>query len=182
MVQAFVREGYRLLVRLIRVLGPRLVIAACLLLCAVVVIRTWQALWFVARSSAVSGTVVRQEEIWEADWQRTAVATDGGPRMARARRLFQSVVSFTFDGREYELVSERRGLAHVYPIGTTQVVVFPPGEPQRARLRAELPEFWAQAGMLLMGTVLAAGALRWWWRTARRRRPRFTRRPHRRTG
>jgi hypothetical protein len=57
----------------------------------------------------------------------------------------------------------------MYPLGSKVDVVYPAGQPQRARLRPELPDFWTQAGLLLVATMLGAGAGYFWWLLIRRR-------------
>lgn len=169
-------EGRRVLGRLIRVLGTRAVIVVCLLVAASVGMSAWTNLWFAARSTAVNGVVVRQDERWIADWEGEGVPSAQGPQVAPAQRLFQAVVQFAVGDRTYEVRSKRREPTHLYPIGSTQTVVFPAGQPRRAVLRTELPDFWTQIGLLLMGTLLGAWTVRWWWSMARRRL-RFRRRP-----
>jgi hypothetical protein len=165
----FLREGRRLLWRLLGVLGTRAVIAVCLLFAAGVAVPAFQQLWFASRATAVDAFVVRQEAELAADWTAAAPGNGREPVMAPARRLYQAVLQFTVGGRTYEVFAARRGPVHLYPVGSKEVVLFPAGQPNLARLRAEVPEFWTQAGLLLMGTVVGAGTVRWWWRMSRTR-------------
>jgi hypothetical protein len=174
--QVFFQEGRRLIRRLFGVLGARIVIAVCLLIAASVALSAARNLWFSFRAVAVNGIVVRQDEEWTADWQDRSAPRPGDPRLAAAERVFRAVVEFSVDGRAYEVLSMRAEPVQAYPLGSRQAVVYPAGQPQKARIRAELPDFWTQAGLLLMGTVVGAGTARWWWSMARRR-PRFRRRP-----
>lgn len=162
--------------RLLRVLGTRAIVVVCLLVAASVVLSAWRNLWFAARSTAVNGVVVRQAERWMADWEAEGQPSPAGPQVAPAQRLYQAVVQFDVDGRTFEVLSRQRTPTHIYPTGSKQAVVFPAGQPRQAVLRSELPEFWTQIGLLLMGTLLGAWTARWWWSMARRRM-RFRRRP-----
>lgn len=172
----FWREGRRLVWRILGVLGPRALIAVCLLLAISTAINAWRSLSFAARGAVVNGVVVRQEEKLLADWRRADASRADGLRMTSAQRVFQAVVEFKLGDRTYEILSQQRGPDDVYPLGSKQAVVVPLGRPAHARIRAELPDFWSQAGLLLMGTVIGAAAIRWWWSMARRPR-RFRRRP-----
>ena len=176
----FWREGRRLVARILGVLGTRFVIAVCLLLAVSTAINAWRNLWFTARGVAVEGVVVRQEEALLADWRSPESTRADGLRMTSAQRVFQAVVEFKLGERTYEVLSKQRGQVHVYPLGSKQAVVVPVGRPADACIRAELPDFWTQTGLLLMGTVMGAGTVRWWWSMARRPR-RFRRRPQRST-
>jgi hypothetical protein len=166
--RAFLREGRKIVWHLGGVLGSRAIIAVCLLVSVTVVVGAWRSLWFGARGSLVDGVVVRQNEVLAADWdQRASRAT--GPTLATARRVFQAVLEFKVGDRLYQIAAKTSGPV-LYPLGSTQTLVYPPGCPQEARLRSELPDIWSQAALLLMGTVVGSGALRWWWWVARRQR------------
>jgi hypothetical protein len=167
---AFLREGRRIVWRLSGVLGSRAIIAVCLFVSVAVVIGAWRSLWFGARGSLVDGIVVRQNEAWSADWEHEDGGRAQGPRLAAAQRLYQAVVEFKVGDQLFQVVAKKQAPVHLYPLGSTQTVVFPPGRPREARLRAELPDLWSQAALLLMATVVGAGALRWWWWVARRKR------------
>jgi hypothetical protein len=168
------------ILRILGVLGTRVVIAVCLLMAVSTAISAWRNLWFVARGVVVNGVVVRQEEELLADWRAAEAGRADGPRMTSAQRVFRAVVEFKLGERTYEVLSQQRGPVHVYPLESTQAVVVPAGRPADARIRAELPDFWTQAGLLLMGTVIGAATVRWWWSMARRPR-RFRNRPRRPT-
>lgn len=181
MSRLFLREGRWLLTRLIGVSGTRLVIAVCILLAASTAIGAARNIWFAVHGIAVDGVVVRQMEGLVADWRQAGTTGRSGPQMVSARRVYQAVVAYAHGGLTYEVTSIRRGPVHTYPLGSKQAVVFPPGRPGEGRIRAELPDFWTQAGLLLMGTIVGAATARWWWSMARRR-PRFRRRPGSRRG
>jgi hypothetical protein len=173
---SFLREGRRLVLRLFGVLGTRAIIAVCLLVAAGVTIGAWRSLWIGARGTAVEGTVVRQIESLSADFRDAAQPDHAGLTTAAAQRLFQAVVEYKVGERAYQIAAKRVAPVHLYPLGSSQVVVFFPDRPQDAYLRAELPDMWGQAILLLMGTVIAVGSMRWWWWLAQRR-PHFRRRP-----
>ncbi len=175
MAHVFLREGRRLAWRLLGVLGTRAVIAVCLLFAAGVAIPAFRQLWFASRATAADAFVVRQEAELEADWSAGTGRSGREPVLAPARTVYQAVLEFSVGGHTYEVYATRRGPVHVYPVGSKEVVLFPAGEPTKARLRAEVPDFWTQAGLLLMGTVVGAGTVRWWW-TMSRKRQRFRRR------
>jgi hypothetical protein len=59
--------------------------------------------------------------------------------------------------------------ARLYPVGTKVDVVYPAGAPGLATLRPELPDVWAQAGLLFMATVLGTGTVYGWWKSAKKR-------------
>lgn len=165
------------MLRLFGVLGTRAVIAVCLIVSLSVCVGAWRNLWMASQSTTARGTVLRQIEELSADWENGTATASARLQMAQARRSFQAVVGFEVDGRTYEVVSARKGAVHLYPLGSTLTVLFLPGRPQQAWLRDEAPDVWSQAALLLMGTVVGAGAVRWWWWLAKRR-PRFRRRPH----
>ena len=176
MARTFLREGRHLVLRLFGVLGTRAVIAVCLLASVSVTMGAWRNLWMGARGTAVDGVVVRQDETLSADWNAGDQADSSAPRMAAARRLFQAVVEFKAGDKLYQVRARQLGPTHVYPLGSGQVVVYLSDRPEDARLRAELPDMWVQASLLLMGTIVGAGAIKWWWWLAKRR-TRFRRRP-----
>jgi hypothetical protein len=176
----FWREGRRLVLRLLGVLGTRVLIAVCLLLAVSTAVNSLRILWFDARGVVIDGIVVRQEEELLADWRGADDARARGLRMTSAQRVFRAVVEFKLGERTYEVLSQQRGPQQVYPLGSKAAIVVPIGRPADARIRAELPDFWTQAGLLLMSTVIGAATVRWWWSMARRPR-RFRRRPRRST-
>jgi len=159
--------------RLFGVLGTRAIVVVCLLASSSVVVGAWRNLWLGARGVFVDGTVVRQDDVLTLDGP-----SDPGPGTdldrPPARRQYRAVVAFTADGRTYFARARNIAVVHLYPLGSSQPIVFPPGRPELARLREELPEPWAQAAMLAASTIIAAGALQWWWWLAKRR-PRFRR-------
>jgi hypothetical protein len=174
--RSFWREGRQLVLRIVGVLGTRVLIAVCLLLAVSTAMSAWLSLSFAARGAVVDGVVVRQEEELLADWRGADASRADGLRMTSAQRVFRAVIEFKVGERTYQVFSQQRGPDDVYPLGSKQAVVVPPGRPAHARIRAELPDFWTQAGLLLMSTVIGAATLRWWWSMARRPR-RFRRRP-----
>jgi hypothetical protein len=174
----FWREGRRLVLRILGVLGTRVVIAICLLLAASTAITAWRNLWFAAHGVVVEGVVVGQEEELVADWRTAEAARAEGLRLTSAQRVFQAVIAFKQGGRTYETRSMQRSPVHLYPLGSKQAVVVPAGRPADARIRSELPGFWTQAGLLLLGTLIGSAPVCWWWSVARRVR-RFRRRPYR---
>ena len=158
-------------------LGTRAVIAICLLVSVSVAMGAWRNLWLGVRGTAVEGTVVRQDVTLAVDTSGgDAAAVSSGPSTVPARRLFRAVVEFSIGDRVYHVRARQAAPVHLYPLGSAQVVVFMPDRPDDARLWDELPDMWAQALLLLMATVIGAGAVKWWWWLAKRR-PRFRRRP-----
>jgi len=150
--------------------GQRIVLVACLLMSAMTVSGTWRNLSFAFNGVTVEGLVVRQAEELSADWD---VAPAGKPasgvQMAPARRLYRAVVEYRAGEKTYSIVAQARGPVSIYPLGSHVDVIYTPGRPGDAKLKPELPDFWTQAGYLLMATMLGSGALYWWWKLIRRR-------------
>jgi hypothetical protein len=176
--RAFLREGWHLLGHAIHLLWSRALIFLCLLLALSTGFPAARHVWFALSGEPADGRVISEIEELGADWDRPAAGrTTAGIVTAPARRFYRAVVEFQADGRAYAVASTVRSPAHLYAIGSKVEVVYPPGAPRRAMLRPELPDFWLQAGILLMATVLAAGTVyAWWhgwrWRLASRRRER----------
>jgi hypothetical protein len=78
-------------------------------------------------------------------------------------------VAFQTGGKSYEVVASARATVHLYPLGSKVDVVFPPGRPERAQLGPELPDFFVQAGLLLVATMVGAGSGYTWWKLALKR-------------
>ncbi|MCX6551281.1 MAG: hypothetical protein NTY02_09820 [Acidobacteria bacterium] len=132
--RAFFREGRRLLVRAMHVLGSRTLFVV------------------------------------SADWTDPGAAVPGAPiQTAAATRLYRAVVAFQDGGRGFEVLARMRSTVQIYPTGTKVDVVYPRGQPGRAQLRPELADFWSQASVLLMATILGAGTAYGWWTSTRRR-------------
>jgi hypothetical protein len=170
--RSFFDEGRRLLLRGMHLLGTRTVIVLALLLAIGTGVGAARNLWLFSGTIA-EGVVVRQKEELSADWRERAAlpmgARDPGIQTAAATRLYRAVVTFKDGDKSFDVLSGLRGTVHIYPMGSKVDVVFPPGQPNRARLRPELPDFWTQAGLLLIATVLGAGTAHSWWMLARRR-------------
>jgi hypothetical protein len=170
--RSFFDEGRRLALRGMHLLGTRTAIVLALLLAIGTGVGAARNLWLFSGTIA-EGVVVRQMEELSADW-REPVALPSGARVpgiqtAAATRLYRAVVTFKDGDRSFDVISGLRGTVHVYPMGSKVDVMFPPGQPNRARLRPELPDFWTQAGLLLIATMLGAGTAHSWWNLARRR-------------
>ena len=150
----------------------------CLLASVSVTVGAWRNLWIGARGTAVAGIVVRQDVTLSVDPGDgdSSAARASGPSTVPARRLFRAVVEFIVGDRVYLVRAREAAPVHLYPLGSSQVVVYLPDRPDDARLRTELPDMWAQALLLLMGTTIGAGAVQWWWWLAKRR-TRIRRRP-----
>ncbi len=176
MAGTFLREGRRLLLGGLHLLGSRAVVALGLLLAMVAGTGAARNLWLSFTGTTVDGTVVRQLEELSADWRGGTPtplgAARAGIQAATAERLYRAVVAFQDGGKSYEVVANLRATVHLYPLGSKVDVVFPPGKPERARLRPELPDFWLQAGLLLVATMIGAGSGYTWWKLALRRRAR----------
>ena len=172
MTRSFFDEGRRLVLRGMHLLGSRTVIALALLLAIGTGVAAARNLWSFSGTIA-EGVVVRQIEELSADWREQIAlpkgARDPGIQTAAARRLYRAVVTFKDGDKSFDVLSGLRETVHIYPMGSKVDVVFPPGQPNRARLRPELPDFWTQAGLLFIATVLGAGTAHSWWTLARRR-------------
>jgi hypothetical protein len=175
--RAFLREGWRLLVRAMHLAGTRAVFFVCLLLAITTSFGAVRTLWFSFSGALAEGVVVRQLEEWSADWTGPEPGVPGAASIqtAAATRTYRAVVAFTDGGRSYEVLAQLRSTVHLYPLGSKVDVVYPAGEPGRARLRPELPDFWSQAGLLLMATMLGAGTAYAWWKAVRKRAAQRTR-------
>jgi hypothetical protein len=150
--------------------GLRILLLGCLLVSVATVMIAWRHLWFAFNGVTVEGLVVRQAEELAADWDDPSAGKRiSGVQMAPARRLYRAIVEFGSGERSYSIEAQARGPADLYPVGSRVDVVYARGRPDGARLKPELPDFWTQAGYLLMGTVLGAGAVYWWWKLLRRR-------------
>lgn len=130
-------------------------------------------LWFVFSGDDAEGVVVRQREELAVDWRDELPGPLGkarsGIQTAAAQRVYRAVVDFQADGKSYEVIASARATVHLYPLGSKVDVVYPPGRPERARLRPELPDFWVQAGLLFVATMVGAGSGYTWWKLALRR-------------
>lgn len=154
-------------------LGTRTAVVLGLLFAIGTGISAARNLWFSLSGTIVEGVVVRQVEEFAVDWRDQAsvpvAARAEGIQTAAAARLYRAVVSFKDGGRSFDVPAALRGTVQLYPLGSKVDVIFPPGRPNRARLRPELPDFWTQAGLLFMATVLGAGSGYSWWKLIRRR-------------
>ncbi len=130
-------------------------------------------LWLWRTGATVQGVVVRQMEELAADWTGE-LPEPLGTRQAdmqtgAARRVYRAVVEFQAGETTHEVVANARATVHLYALGSKVDVVFPPGRPERARLKPELPDFWVQAGMLFLSSLVGAGSGYTWWKLAVRR-------------
>ncbi|MEI6667780.1 MAG: hypothetical protein WCP29_06465 [Acidobacteriota bacterium] len=150
----------------------RIALLGCLLVSATTVIGAWRHLWFRLSGVTVEALVVRQAEELVADWNEPGAArppAGAAVQMAPARRLYRTIVEFKEDGQSYLIQAQTLSASHLYPLRSHVDVVYAPGRPASARLRPELPDFWLQAGYLLLGTILGAAAVYWWWKLLVRR-------------
>ncbi|HOG30467.1 MAG TPA: hypothetical protein PLN93_08555 [Vicinamibacterales bacterium] len=172
-VRSLLLRAVRVLLSVMYLLGSRTVVAAGLTLAVWTGAGAARNLWFAFSGTAVEGIVVRQIEEYSADWNETqrvpADARAAGIDLAAAQRRCRAVVQFRQSGRIFEVVSSLADASPRYPLHSTVVAVYPPGRPERARLRPELPDGWVQAGLLFAATMLGAGSVRLWWALARRR-------------
>jgi len=178
---AFFREGRRLFVRAMHLLSSRTLFFIGLLLSITTAFGAAQTLWFSLAGTEVEGRVVREVEELTAEWTSPVPAlTRPDVQTATAVRVYQAIVQFQVKdpaaaaaagqaGRVFEVPAQLRSTARLYPVGTKVAVVYPAGKPGRAKLRPELPDFWSQAGLLLMATVLGAGTAYGWWKSAQKR-------------
>ena len=176
MAGAFLREGRRLILRGLHLLGSRTVVGLGLILAVMTGTGAARNLWMAFTGTRVEGVVVRQIEELAADWREgergAAPFSQAGIQTAAAQRVYRAAVAFQDGGRAYEVTANARAVVHLYPLGTKVYVVYPPGKPERARLEPELPDLWVQAGLLFVATVVGAGSGYTWWKLALRRRAR----------
>jgi hypothetical protein len=153
--------------------GSRTVVIVGLLLACWTGYGAARNLWLAFSGRLAEGVVIRQVEEFSADWNAQLPGPLGtqaaGVDLAAADRLYRAVVRFKEGGRDFDVLANVRAKMHIYPLGSKVDVVFPPGQPGRARLRPELPDGWFQAGLLFAATVLGAGSGRLWWHLVRRR-------------
>jgi len=161
-------------------IGLRIVFLWFLYVAVILVADSWRQLQYTVGGVVADGVVVRQiEEVVTVEAVPAQAPKDGpgkpaqpakpGFEVVSAHRYFRAMVEFIDRDRSYRIGSEARGETPVYPTGSHVDVAYPRNRPADAKLRAELPNVWAQAGFLLMGTVLGAAALYWWWKLLRRR-------------
>ena len=163
--------------RAIHLLGSRTVFFVCLLLAITTAFGAARELWFARTGLLVEGVVVREVEELTADWTAPApssapAAASLGVQTAAATRVYRAIVRFRDKGSPFdwhEVPAQLTSTARLYPVGTKVEVVYPAGAPGLAKLRPELPDVWSQAGLLFMATVLGAGTVRGWWKSARKR-------------
>ncbi|MGE5198672.1 MAG: DUF3592 domain-containing protein [Rhodospirillaceae bacterium] len=171
--RAFLREGRRLALRGLHLLGTRTAVVLGLLLAIVTGSGAVRNLWLSFTGTKADGVVVRQIEELSVDWRDAMPgplgASKSGIRTAPAERLYRAVVDFQAGGKSYEVIANARATVHLYALGSKVEVVYPPGRPERARLRPELPDVWAQAGLLFVATLVGAGSGYTWWKLATRR-------------
>jgi hypothetical protein len=170
---SFFSEGRRLLLSGIHLLITRTVIVLGLLLATGTGVGAARNLWFSFSGTVAEGVVVRQIEELSVDWRDQVPGPLGararGVQTAAATRLYRAVVNFKDGAGSFDVLSDLSAPVHIYPIGSKVDVVFPRGRPNRARLRPELPDFWTQAGLLFIATLLGAGTGHSWWKLARSR-------------
>jgi hypothetical protein len=171
--RAFLREGRRLILRGLHLLASRTAVMIGLLLAIVTGGGAARNLWLWRTGATAEGVVVRQLEELSVDWRDELPgplgARESGIRTAAAERVYRAVVDFQAGGKSYEVVANARATVHLYPLGSKVVVVFPPGQPERARLQPELPDVWVQAGLLFVATMVGAGSGHAWWKLVLRR-------------
>jgi hypothetical protein len=153
-------------------LGSRTVVMLGLALAILTGVSAARNLWLAFNGTTVEGVVVRQLEELSVNWRDELPGPLGtkqaGVQTAAAARVYRAVVNFEASDRSYEVVANARATVHLYPLGSKVDVVYPPGKPERARLRPELPDFWVQAGLLFVATLVGAGSGYTWWKLALR--------------
>jgi hypothetical protein len=174
----FLREGRRLALKGMHLLASRTVVMLGLALAIVTGTGAARNLWLSFSGVTADGVVVRQVEELSADWRTELpgplARSRTGLQTAPAERVFRAVVAFKAGEKSYEVIARSRAAVQLYPLGSKVDVVYPRGKPERARLRPELPDFWGQAGLLFVATLVGAGSGYAWWklavgRSARRR-------------
>jgi hypothetical protein len=171
--RAFLGEGRRLILRGLHLLGSRTIVMLGLLLAIVTGTSAARNLWLSINGTTAEGVVVRQIEELSVDWRNRLPgplgASQTGIQTAAAERVYRAVIAFQAGDKSYQVTAGASATVHLYPLGSKVDVVFPPGRPERARLRPELPDFWVQAGLLLVATLVGAGSGYTWWKLALRR-------------
>ncbi|MEW5983259.1 MAG: DUF3592 domain-containing protein [Acidobacteriota bacterium] len=164
-------KGKRLGLGCLGALTMRAGMLALLVLGVNAVVPAWRTLWFAASGTVVDGVVVGQVETLEGDWT-TGPSADrkAGPALGSARRALRALVEFRHGEEVHRIEARTASPRPLYAVGSKVAVVYAPGHPERAALRAELPDVWRQAGWLLVGTFLIGWAVYWWWLMARRPR------------
>jgi hypothetical protein len=151
-------------------LSSRTVFFIALLLSISTAFSAAQTLWFLQTATVVEGRVVREVEELTAEWASPVSAlTRPGVQTATAVRVYRAIVQFQDTGHSFDVAAQLRSTARLYPVGTKVDVAYPAGKPGRAKLRPELPDFWSQAGLLLMATVLGVGTAYGWLNSAKKR-------------
>ncbi len=154
-------------------LGSRTAVMLGLLLAMATGAGAARNLWLDFNGTTVEGVVVRQIEELSVDWRDDLPGPLGtrqsGIQTAAARRVYRAVVEFQAGKTTHEVVANARATVHLYPLASKVDVVFPPGRPERARLKPELPDFWMQAGILFAASLVGAGSGYTWWKLAVRR-------------
>jgi hypothetical protein len=146
-------------------LAARLVLGVGLLLSGYAALTAVPNVRLTYAATVVPGVVARQIEEY-----RPAAPVPGvrqsakGPRVVSVVRTYRAVVVFEIGGRPREVISQVASETPLYATGSKTDVAFPSDRPDRACLRAEVPGFWHGAGLLLVGVLIGAGAVRWWWR------------------
>ena len=161
--RAFFREGRRLFVRAMHLLGSRTVFFLGLLLAittggrrraeaVVVAHRHDRRGRGGARGGGTDGRLA-------APTARAAGARQPGIQTAAAERVYRGRGATS---RPAAVVRGARrncaGTARLYPLGTKVDVVFPPGKPGGRRLRPELPDFWVAGRPALRGHGARGGS------------------------
>jgi len=163
----------------LKAIGLRLVLLYFLYVSVTIVTGAWGQLRFAMTGMVAEGLVVRQaEELVAAtpparagSAAATSPGTAGRPgvQLVEAQKLYRAIVEFRDGDRTYAVTSAERAPVHLYALASHVEVIYPPGRPQTARLRPELPSVYLQAGMLFLGTLFGAASLYWWWKLFRRR-------------
>jgi hypothetical protein len=168
--RAFLREGRRLILSGLHLLGSRVLVVLGLLLAIMTGTSAARNLWLSINGTPAEGLVVRQVEELSVDWRDRLPGPLGhsqtGIQTAAAERVYRAVVDFQAGDKSYQVIANASATVHLYPLGSKVDVVFPPGQPGRARLRSELPDVWVQAGLLLLATLVGAGSGYTWWKLA----------------
>ena len=157
-------------------IGLRLALLWFLYVSFTTVIGAWGQLRFAMSGVVTEGLVVRQaEELVAESSPVSAGQPAGGPtsvagvQLVPARKLYRAVVEFREGERAFIVTSVERAPMHLYALASHVDVIYPAGRPQDARLKPELPRFYLQAGVLLLGTLFGAASIYWWWKLFGRR-------------
>jgi hypothetical protein len=156
----------------VKAIGLRVVLLYLLYVSVTIVAAAWGQLRFTITGIVTEGLVVRQAEelvadagpAGPADGKDNGIAGRFAVQLVKARKLYRAIVEFRDGERTYATASAELAPVHLYALASHVDVIYPRGRPQDARLKPELSSVYAQAWLLLLGTLVGSGAAYWWWK------------------